>query len=142
MTPKKILFFSFFILFSSISYSQEFLKTNGKAIVSSTTGDTVLLRGMGLGGWMLQEGYMLQTASFANAQYQIKGKIEELIGEANTQLFYEKWLENHVRKVDVDSLASWGFNHIRLPMHYNLFTLPIEEEPVVGENTWLDKGFE
>ena len=26
-------------------------------------------------------------------------------------------------------------------MHYNLFTLPIEEEPIPGENTWLDKGF-
>ena len=27
-------------------------------------------------------------------------------------------------------------------MHYNLFTLPIEEEPIPGEQTWLDKGFE
>jgi hypothetical protein len=26
-------------------------------------------------------------------------------------------------------------------MHYNLFTLPIEEEPVVGADTWLPKGF-
>jgi hypothetical protein len=27
-------------------------------------------------------------------------------------------------------------------MHYNLYTLPIEDEPVPGENTWLTKGFE
>ena len=27
-------------------------------------------------------------------------------------------------------------------MHYNLFTLPIEEEPVAYQNTWLDLGFE
>jgi endoglucanase len=27
-------------------------------------------------------------------------------------------------------------------MHYNLFTLPIEEEPVAGTDTWLDRGFE
>ena len=26
---------------------------------------------------------------------------------------------------DVDSLAAWGFNSIRVPLHYNLFTLPI-----------------
>ena len=26
-------------------------------------------------------------------------------------------------------------------MHYNLYTLPVEEEPVPGENTWLEKGF-
>ena len=60
---------------SGQSYSQGFLKTNGKAIVNEG-GDTIILRGMGLGGWMLQEGYMLQTSSFANAQYQIREKIE------------------------------------------------------------------
>ena len=27
-------------------------------------------------------------------------------------------------------------------MHYNLFTLPIEEEPVLGQNTWPYHGFE
>lgn len=120
---------------------QNMLSTSGKAIVNES-GDTILLRGMGLGGWMLQEGYMLQTAGFANAQYQIREKIEELIGEEDTDLFYEAWLQNHVRKIDIDSLKAWGFNSVRLPMHYNLFTLPIQEEPVAGENTWLTKGFE
>ena len=38
-------------------------------------GENVLLRGLGLGGWMLQEGYMLKTADFAGPQYQIKNKI-------------------------------------------------------------------
>jgi aryl-phospho-beta-D-glucosidase BglC (GH1 family) len=120
--------------------AQDFLRTNGKAIVNES-GDTVLLRGMGLGGWMLQEGYMMQTSGFANAQYQLRGKIEELIGEADTDLFYERWRANHVRKVDIDSLKAWGFNSVRLPMHYNLFTLPVEEEPVSGQHTWLETGF-
>ena len=44
-------------------------------------------------------------------------------------------------RADVDLLAKAGFNSIRLPMHYNLFTLPIEDEPVGGRQTWLDKGF-
>ncbi|RMD70183.1 MAG: glycosyl hydrolase family 5, partial [Bacteroidetes bacterium] len=80
----------------SDSHAQSFLRTHGKAIVNEE-GDTVLLRGMGLGGWMLQEGYMLQTASFANAQHQIRAKIEELIGPDDTQAFYDAWLANHVR---------------------------------------------
>ena len=71
--------------------SQGFLSTNGKAIVKEN-GDTILLRGMGLGGWMVQEGYMLKTSEFANAQYQIKEKIVGLIGEEDTQLFYDAWL--------------------------------------------------
>lgn len=120
---------------------QHFLSTKGKAIVNEDQ-DTILLRGMGLGGWMVQEGYMLQTASFANPQHKIKSTIEELIGEDKTADFYEAWLSNHVRKVDIDSLKAWGFNSVRLPMHYNLYTLPVEEEPVPGQNTWLTKGFE
>ena len=121
--------------------SQSYLKADGKNIVNEN-GETVILRGMGLGGWMLQEGYMLQTAGFANAQYKIRNSVEALIGKADTDLFYEAWLANHVRKADIDSLKAWGFNSVRLPMHYNLYTLPIEEEPVAGENTWLTKGFE
>ena len=120
---------------------QEFLSTFGKAIVNES-GDTVLLRGMGLGGWMLQEGYMMQTSGFANAQYQLKSKIGELIGVTDTELFYETWRNSHVKKVDIDSLKVWGFNSVRLPMHYNLYTLPIEDEPVVGVHTWLDTGFD
>lgn len=125
----------------SLSIGQHMLSTSGKAIVNQN-GDSILLRGMGLGGYMLQEGYMLQTAGFANAQYEIRDHIEQLIGAADTDLFYEAWLANHVRKIDIDSLKAWGFNSVRLPMHYNLFTLPIEDEPVQGQNTWLTKGFE
>ena len=34
-----------------------------------------------------------------------------------------------------------GFNTLRVPMHYKYFTLPIEQEPVAGEQTWLEEGF-
>lgn len=132
----------FMLMLPLATIGQGFLQTNGKAIVDGTSGDTILLKGMGLGGWMVQEGYMLQTAGFANPQHKIRETIEQLIGPADTDEFYEAWLTNHVQKVDIDSLKSWGFNSVRLPMHYNLYTLPIEEEPVPGEQTWLTKGFE
>lgn len=135
-----ICFFLTYGLVASVN-GQNFLSASGKVIVNEAQ-DTVLLRGMGLGGWMLQEGYMLQTAGFANSQRKIRAEIEALIGEADTDLFYEAWYANHMRQADVEALKSWGFNAVRLPMHYNLFTLPIEDEPVPGQNTWLDKGFE
>ena len=133
-------FFLVLVLFSTCLFSQGILKTQNKDIVDEN-GNVVILRGMGLGGWMVQEGYMLQTADFAGPQHKIKEKIQEVIGDEATEDFYEAWLSNHVRKIDIDSLKSWGFNSVRLPMHYNLFTLPIEDEPVSGENTWLEKGF-
>jgi hypothetical protein len=135
--------FTFFALitFCGTLQSQNRLSTLGTAIVNESQ-DTVLLRGMGLGGWMLQEGYMLQTSAFANPQWEIRQKIEETIGEEATDEFYDAWLQNHVQKSDIDSMKSWGFNSVRLPLHYNLFTLAIEEEPIPGENTWLEIGFE
>jgi hypothetical protein len=120
---------------------QGFLHTSGTTIRDGNNQE-LILRGMGLGGWMLQEGYMLQSGSVANTQHEFRQKLEELIGKEETANFYSKWLENHVSRRDIDSLAAWGFNSVRLPMHYNLYTLPIEEEPVLGENTWLETGFD
>lgn len=132
---------SLFIIISIYTegYSQGFLKANGKRI-DNDNGE-VILRGIGLGGWMLQEPYMLKLSGVVNTQSQFKSKVKELIGEERTIRFYHAWLTNHTSKTDVDSIASWGFNSIRLPMHYNLYTLPIEQEPIEGQNTWLNKGF-
>ncbi|MGC4021773.1 MAG: carbohydrate-binding protein [Cyclobacteriaceae bacterium] len=124
----------------TLSTHAQFLKVSGKKIVDDSNNE-ILFRGMGLGGWMLQEGYMMETANFANTQHDIRSRIQDLIGATNTDQFYNAWLSNHFTKQDVDSLAHWGFNSIRLPMHYNLFTLSIQQEPVQGANTWVDKGF-
>src|SRR6476469_3260310 len=122
------------------THAQGFLKADGTRIVDEA-GREVILRGIGLGGWMLQEPYMLQLGGVAGTQNEIKAHIKDLVGEERTDSFYTAWLANDVTKGDVDSLAAWGFNSIRLPMHYNLFTLPVDEEPAAGINTWLEKGF-
>jgi endoglucanase len=120
--------------------AQGFLKAEGPRIVNAK-GENVLLRGFGLGGWMLQEGYMLKVNN-EGQQHKIRQRIEELVGPEKTEQFYRTWLANHTRKIDIDSMKAWGFNSVRLPMHYNLYTLPIEKEPVPGAHTWLEKGFE
>ncbi|WP_333599704.1 cellulase family glycosylhydrolase [Flavobacterium sp.] len=130
----------FLLVASMTAYSQGFLHRDGQKIVDGN-GNNVLLRGLGIGGLMVQEGYMLKTADFAGPQYQIKQKITDLIGETNAEEFYKAYKKNGLTKRDVDSLAAWGFNSIRLPMHYNLYTLPIEKEATAGENTWLEEGF-
>ncbi len=130
-----------FLLINIQANAQGFLRTRDTAIVDGT-GKSVILRGMGLGGWMLQEPYMLQLSGVVTTQHDIRNKITALIGKENTQTFYDAWLNNHCTKADIDSLAAWGFNSVRLPIHYNLFTLPAEEEPEKGKNTWLNKGFQ
>lgn len=120
-------------------HAQGFLKAEGKKIVNEK-GENVLLRGMGFGGWMLQEGYMLGLSG-GGQQFKIRERIKELIGEDKTKQFYKAWLSNHTRKEDIKALKEWGFNSVRLPMHFDLYTLPIEKEPVAGQNTWLEQGF-
>ena len=135
-----------YVLFISLMFTVLFswgqgLHTQGTQIINSNN-EEVLLRGYGPGGWQIMEGYMMQTSGFAGSQHEIKEKLIDLMGESNTETFFNKWRENHFTQRDVDSLAAWGFNSIRIPMHYNLFTLPIEEETVAGENTWIETGFE
>jgi len=128
------------LLPSATTFGQNFLHREGQNIVDGN-GKNVLLRGLGLGGWMVQEGYMLKTGDFAGPQYQIRQKITDLIGEQSTNEFYSAYKTNGITKRDIDSLAVWGFNSVRLPMHYNLYTLPIEKEKVASNNTWLEEGF-
>ena len=119
---------------------QIYLKRDGRNIVDGS-GDPFLLRGIGLGGWMLQEPYMLKLSGISPAQYDIRKKITALVGEERCREFYDAWLANMVTRRDIDSLKAWGFNSVRLPMHYNLFTPPVEDEPKSGEFTWIEKGF-
>ena len=135
-----LFFLILFACLSNQSNAQGFLKAEGKQIVNEQ-GKNILLRGVGLGGWMVQEGYMLHINENGQ-QHKIKERIEALIGTKQTTEFYDAWLANHTRKIDIDSMHAWGFNSVRLPMHYNLYTLPIEKEPVAGQNTWLKKGFD
>ena len=140
---KKTISYTLFILISILvtfrATSQDFLKVEGKKIIN-TKGENVLLRGIGLGGWMLQEGYMLRLNKDGQ-QHKIRERIEALLSKEQTDEFYDVWLSHHTTKTDIDSMKAWGFNSVRLPMHYNLYTLPTDKEPVQGQNTWLTKGF-
>ncbi|HCL84874.1 MAG TPA: glycosyl hydrolase family 5, partial [Chitinophagaceae bacterium] len=75
---------SLFTLFSLNCQSQNsgFLKADGKRIVNGR-GENVLLRGIGLGGWMVQEGYMLHINK-EGQQYRIRQRIEALLTPQQT----------------------------------------------------------
>ena len=58
----------------SNSALSQWLTTRGKVIVNDENQE-ILLRGMGPGGWMVMEGYMMQTAGFAGTQHEIKSNL-------------------------------------------------------------------
>lgn len=116
---KILLVFTLVIVLSMQITPQGFLRTDGTKIVNGN-GEEVILQGFGLGGWLVPEGYMLQTSGFANAPWEIYEKIESIIGEANFETFIDAYRKNYVNSKDIKAIAEWGANSIRLPMHYNL----------------------
>jgi endoglucanase len=124
---------------SAPAQAEGWLKAHNARIVDET-GQPVILRGMGLGGWMLQEGYMLRLSKLGQ-QHVIQGKIADLVGPERQKAIHQAWLDNHTTKADIDAMAAWGFNSVRLPIHYDLLTLPVDQEPTPGVDTWKEDGF-
>ena len=113
---------------------QGFLHSSGSKIIDPN-GQEILLRGIGLGGWLVPEGYMLHMEGFANSPSEIRAKIASLVGNANADQFFQLYRNNYVAQKDIDRIAQWGFNSIRLPMHYALLT------PKDQPDVYLESGF-
>lgn len=123
------------------AHADGYLRAKEKRIVDET-GRPVILRGMGLGGWMLQEGYMLRLGELGKGQeHVIRAETAKLIGPEREAAIHQAWLDNHTTKADIDAMAAMGFNSVRLPMHYGLLTLAADQEPVPGQDTWKEDGF-
>lgn len=115
--------------FVNSAIAQCWLEARGTQIVNASTGQEVILRGINVGNWALQEGYMLnpQNTNLAGTQWAMK-KIYYNQGqtEAQVEAFYASWRNNFITRADIDFLASLGFNSVRLPMHYELFLTPAQ----------------
>ncbi|MBI2430191.1 MAG: cellulase family glycosylhydrolase [Ignavibacteriales bacterium] len=121
------------LMLGSLCYSQGFLKVSGKNILDKD-GKEIILRGMGIGGWMLPEGYMLQMSAFANAPWEIKKKIVEIVGQQKADSFWTAYRKNFVQRKDIERLAQLGFNSVRLAMHWEFY--------LNGDGSWRVDGFE
>ena len=114
------------LISSLITHAQScWLETSGTQVVNAQTGQPVTLRAVGLGNWVLQEGYMLHPQGCEGCpgtQWQMKKRLYDE-GQTYEQVekFYQQWRDTFITKADIDYIASLGFNSVRLPMHYELF---------------------
>ncbi|HEX6430863.1 MAG TPA: cellulase family glycosylhydrolase [Niastella sp.] len=96
------------------------LSASGQKVVNAA-GQEVILKGVGLGGWLLQEGYMMNPGTGGTQWSFKKGLYDQGVSDADVETFYQNWRNNFITKADIDYIASLGFNCVRLPMHYELF---------------------
>ena len=112
-----------FFLATCMSFSQGFLHNVDGEIVEGN-GEPILLRGFGLGGWLVPEGYMLHNQAWIagfESPTEIENHVIDLIGVDAAENFWNLYRENYVAQADIDQIAEWGFNHIRVPFHYKQF---------------------
>ena len=133
MKPLTLVLLTCFIFFFSVTNGQSFLKTKGKDIITSS-GEPIILRGIGLGGWLVPEGYQLHIPGYGSPSA-IRAKIVDLIGEDKTAQFYLQYEQNYVATEDIQKIKEWGFNSIRLPFNYRMLT------PAVQPGVFLEEGF-
>jgi len=93
------------------------LRQDGPNIVDEA-GATVLLRGVGLGGWMNMENFI---TGFPGNEESWRAALRKAMGDASYTLFFDRFFEYFFAEADAAYLQSLGLNLVRLPINYRHF---------------------
>src|SRR3954467_9940709 len=110
--------------------SRNFLRVEGASIVDAS-GSPVMLRGVGLGGWMNMENFI---TGYPGNEAAMREAVARVLGPARAEAFFGALLDAFFGPDDAAFLASLGVNCVRLPVNQAHFEgAPFE---------WLSAGFE
>jgi len=99
------------------STDENWLRVSGDQIVNQG-GDTVYLRGFGLGGMLHMENFI--DGYPANEEAMREGLLK-VLGEKKYNLFFDTFLECYFTESDAEYIHSLGLNLVRIPINYHLF---------------------
>lgn len=122
--------------FTSNADELSFLHTRGQDIVSEK-GEKVLLRGVGLGNWMLPEGYMWKFGNEADRPRRIEKLVSDLIGAENARRFWAEFRQNYVSEADIQRIGQLGYNSVRPALNSRLFLQETGDVDPAGEGFQL-----
>jgi len=94
----------------------EFLRAENQQVVTES-GKALLLRGFGLGGWLLQEGYMWKLYTKCDRPRRMETLIEKLCGEKFSAQFWIRYFESYITERDLEFISRQGMNCVRLPIN-------------------------
>lgn len=114
------LIFAALVLSTSEACALGFLHTQGQDIVDEQ-GRKIMLRGVGLGNWMLPEGYMWHFGGDADRPRRIEKVVSDLIGPEAAAAFWHEYRRNFVNDADIARIAALGFNSVRPALDARLF---------------------
>jgi endoglucanase len=96
-----------------------FLSARGQDIVNEK-GEKVLLRGVGLGNWMLPEGYMWKFEN-ADRPRRIEKLVLDLTDPEYAERFWTEFRASYITEADIRRIAELGFNSVRPALNARLF---------------------
>lgn len=97
-----------------------FVHADGGRLVDGQ-GRPRLLRGVGLGNWLLTEGYMWGFDDAGpQSPRQIEAFIDDLIGSTAAVTFWRTFRERFITENDIEQIAAAGLDHVRLPINARL----------------------
>ena len=101
-------------------------------------GETVTLRGVNLGGWLIQECWMCPVNG-ADNEWGNLDTLNALVGRGFTaeqiDALFESYQDNWITEYDLDIIADMGCNVVRVPFWYRNFMSD-------DQGTWLDSDFD
>ena len=107
---------AFLLILPAQGEGQGFFRTEGTQILNRE-GNPVVMRSLGLGGWLVPEGYMLHvTAPDGGSPRTIRAQIADLIGEGGADRFFELYRAKYVAEKDIAAIAEWGYDLINEPV--------------------------
>jgi len=110
-----------------------FVQRVGSEIVDGR-GHRLLLRGFGLGGWLVPEGYMWGANAPVDSPTRIRAAIVDLVGEDVADEFFARYEQSYVAEADIAAIAALGVNSIRLPLTW--------KKLIALDGTFIEAGFE
>lgn len=99
------------------STDTHWLRVSGDRIVDQK-GNTVLLRGFGLGGMLHMENFI--DGYPANEEAMREGLLN-VLGEKKYHLYFDTFLKSYFTESDAAYIHSLGLNLVRIPINYRLF---------------------
>ena len=86
--------------------------------LTTRAGRRVLLRGVGLGGWMNMENFITGFPATESLQREV---LQRVLGDEGARRFFDRFLDVFFGDADAAFLASLGLNVVRLPINYRHF---------------------
>ena len=105
-----------------------FLRAENGKIVNGR-GEEILLAGMGIGNWLLPEGYMWRFGGRYNSPRRIEELVRDLCGSTFAAAFWERFRADYITEDDIAAMADAGFNSVRVAVGWRCM---MEDEPGIS----------